>query len=221
MLTMFDYPDTLFGFLLQILTVAIPLLSAITLHEVGHGWVAKCCGDPTASMMGRLSLNPIKHIDPMGTLFVPTLSYLLGGMVFGWAKPVPVDFSRLKKPRRDTILVALAGPSANFFLAIAWLVTFKIFSTLSPSLLVTFLMQMAVVGAWTNVVLMIFNLLPIPPLDGSRIIAALLPKHWQEQFEVIAPYSMILLIILLTSGMLHFDGILYAARELLGWLSSI
>ena len=153
---------------------AIPVIFAITLHEAAHGYVARMFGDPTAYQAGRISLNPARHIDPVGTLLVPAvillMSKLLGspGMLFGWAKPVPVDFGRLRRPKKDMLWVALAGPAANLLMAILWVFSLRLF--LETGMQESFWFEMAMAGVQVNLVLMALNLLPIPPLDGGRIL---------------------------------------------------
>ncbi|KAA0449704.1 MAG: site-2 protease family protein, partial [Candidatus Thioglobus sp.] len=156
-----------------LLIYAIPLIFAITVHEIAHGWVANLCGDGTAKMLGRLTLNPIKHIDPIGTIAVPAILYFTGSpFLFGWAKPVPINFNALKSPKQDMILVALAGPISNFIMAIFWLFLVIFFINTQNSLG----LEMAKFGIIINLILGVFNLLPLPPLDGSRVVSALLPN---------------------------------------------
>ncbi|MBS0358522.1 MAG: site-2 protease family protein [Proteobacteria bacterium] len=188
----------------QITIMVIPLIFAITVHEVAHGWVANQFGDPTAKMMGRLTLNPIKHIDPIGTLLVPGILFYLGGFIFGWAKPVPITWQNLKNPRRDMALVALAGPTANLIMAILWGFIMKISLLLPPNLetLQMVLILMAKAGIMLNVVLMVLNLIPIPPLDGSRILSSLVSPRASNFLHQIEPYGFIILVILLTTGVL-------------------
>ncbi len=188
-------------------TIAIsilPLLFAIVLHEVAHGWVAKLLGDPTAKMMGRLTLNPIKHIDPIGTLLVPLMLLMLGGFIFGWAKPVPVTWENLKKPKRDMALVAVAGPAANLLMALFWALVAKIGLILGADMawLATPLALMGIVGITFNLILMVLNLLPILPLDGGRIVESLLPGSLSYTFAKLEPYGFIVLLVLLVSGLL-------------------
>jgi Zn-dependent protease len=189
----------------QFAAIAIlPLLFGITLHEVAHGWVAKFLGDKTALMMGRLTLNPLKHIDPIGTILVPGLMMLAGGVVFGWAKPVPVTWQNLGNPKRDMALVALAGPMANLGMALVWALIARLgilLSTVSPWASVP-MMLMGKVGIVLNLVLMILNLLPLPPLDGGRIMTSLLPGPMSYRFSRIEPYGFFILIALLMTGVL-------------------
>jgi len=187
---------------------ALPVLLAITLHEAAHGYVARHFGDPTAHLAGRITLNPFKHIDPVGTVLVPigilALSTLFGGggILFGWAKPVPVDFGRLRKPKADMLWVAAAGPFMNLLMAIGWAVVFKL-ATSSPQTAYTLPLElMAEAGMTINAVLMFLNLLPIPPLDGGRIAVSLLPGRLAWQFARLEPYGFPILLILLFTGVL-------------------
>ncbi|HCW20709.1 MAG TPA: site-2 protease family protein, partial [Achromobacter sp.] len=185
---------------------AIPVIFAITLHEAAHGYVARMFGDPTAYEAGRISLNPARHIDPVGTLLVPVVillaSKLLGspGMLFGWAKPVPVDFGRLRRPKRDMLWVALAGPAANLLMAILW--AFSLRLMLESGMQESFWFQMGVAGVNINLVLMALNLLPILPLDGGRILFSLLPNRLAWQYSKIEPYGLMIVIVLLVTDVL-------------------
>jgi Zn-dependent protease len=184
---------------------ALPVLLAITLHEAAHGYVAKLFGDPTASLAGRVSLNPIRHIDPIGTLAVPigilAMSSLFGGgFLFGWAKPVPVDFGRLRRPKQDMLWVALAGPGANLLMAILWTLCLRLLFDAGER--AGFWFEMARVGIHINLVLMALNLLPILPLDGGRVLFSLLPNRLAWQYSRIEPYGMWIVIALLATGML-------------------
>jgi Zn-dependent protease len=195
--------------LIQAITVyAIPVLFAITLHEAAHGYVARMFGDQTAFVAGRITLNPLKHIDPVGTIIVPIAILLVsklaggGGFLFGWAKPVPVSFGNLRHPKRDMIWVAAAGPGANLFMAIAWALFLKV--QLVFGLHETFFVEMAKAGIFVNIGLMALNLLPVPPLDGGRIAVGLLPHRLAWQFARIEPYGLIIILILLATNTLGF-----------------
>ena len=183
---------------------AIPILFAITLHEVAHGMAARHFGDRTAEMLGRLSLNPIKHIDPVGTIVVPALMFFTSGFLFGWAKPVPVNFRNLRNPKRDMIFVALAGPVANIVMGIAWALLLKgIFAFgLSGGVAGVFLISMAEIGISINILLAAFNLLPIPPLDGGRVLRGLVSESIGQYLDRIEPFGLIIMVLLLVSGFL-------------------
>ncbi|HHC72362.1 MAG TPA: site-2 protease family protein [Thiotrichales bacterium] len=187
----------------RLAALALPLLFAITVHETAHGWVALRLGDPTARMLGRLSLNPLRHIDPVGTLLVPTILFLLHGPLFGWAKPVPVTWQNLRHPRRDMALVAAAGPGANLLMALLWALVVKLaMGDLLPEGASRFLIYSGVAGIFLNVILMVLNLLPLLPLDGGRILSALLPAPWAYRFSRVEPYGIIILVALLVTGIL-------------------
>ena len=195
--------------LYYILIGAVPVLLAITLHEAAHGWVADKLGDPTARKLGRITINPLKHVDPQGTIVIPLVMIVLSKMllgtmfVFGWAKPVPVDARQFKQPLLDMALVALAGPGSNFVMASLW----ALFISLSTSVvgdraLVEHLIFMGEIGIFINVLLMVLNLLPLPPLDGGRIVAGVLPKQAAMMYLRIEPYGFFILLALLFSGVL-------------------
>jgi Zn-dependent protease len=186
----------------QVAVYALPVVFAITLHEAAHGYVAKHFGDTTAYMLGRVSMNPLRHIDPIGTVLIPLLTLFLGGILFGWAKPVPVNFNHLRNPKKDMLWVALAGPGANLAMALGWAVVMKLANMMAgnPFSLPMALMGMA--GININVVLMVLNLLPLLPLDGGRIAVSLLPSQLAYRYAKMEPYGMILLVVLLFSGVL-------------------
>jgi len=195
--------------LIQVIALgAIPIAFAITLHEAAHGYAARHFGDTTAAQAGRISLNPLRHIDPVGTIAVPLLilvtSKLLGGggMLFGWAKPVPVNFGHLRNPKRDMLWVAAAGPAANLFMAICWALVLKLVLIGGESYFSAPLKGMAEIGIVINVVLMILNLFPLPPLDGGRIAISLLPGRLAWRFAMVEPYGFIILLMLLFTGVL-------------------
>lgn len=179
---------------------AIPVVFAITMHEVAHGWAAQQLGDPTAFKLGRLSLNPIKHVDPMGTIVVPIGLALMtqGATTFGWAKPVPVVFQNLRDPKRDMVLVAAAGPGANLAMATAWtLLAMLLFAVGAVgSRFGDWLALASSVGIWFNILLMVFNLLPVPPLDGGRVLAGLLPQPAADVLARIEPFGFIIVLLL-------------------------
>ena len=182
---------------------ALPVLLAITVHEASHGYVARALGDPTAERLGRLSLNPFKHIDPLGTVILPIVLLVLGGFLFGWAKPVPVVMQNLKNPRRDMALVALAGPFSNGVMAIAWALLLKIALTQDVQEgLWLGIRLMAVAGISINIVLMVLNLLPLPPLDGGRVLTGLLPESMARKVDRAEPYGLIILLGLMFTGIL-------------------
>ncbi len=188
----------------RVATWALPVLFAITVHEVAHGWVARRLGDPTAYMLGRLTLNPIKHIDPVGTILVPLALVMLGGFVFGWAKPVPVTWENLRHPKRDMALVAVAGPAANLVMALLWAGAMKIGMLLAGTVdaVAIPLLYMGAAGIMINLVLMVLNLLPLPPLDGGRVVTGLLPGRLSWQFSRIEPYGLMILLAMLFFGLL-------------------
>ncbi len=186
----------------QVAVYALPVVFAITLHEAAHGYVAKHFGDTTAYMLGRVSLNPLRHIDPIGTVLIPLLTMFLGGILFGWAKPVPVNFNYLRNPKKDMLWVALAGPGANLLMALGWAVVMKLANMMPDSAFSLPMALMGMAGININVVLMVLNLLPLPPLDGGRIAVSLLPNRLAYTYAKLEPYGMILLVVLLFSGVL-------------------
>ena len=185
----------------KISAYALPILFAITVHEAAHGYVARYFGDMTAHYMNRISLNPIRHIDPVGTIIFPALTLMLGGILFGWAKPVPVNFSNLNNPKKDMFWVALAGPAANFFMAIFWTILLTRIN-IFPDDAELFIRVMCLAGIEINIILMVLNLLPIPPLDGGRIAVSVLPYPWSSYVAGLERYGFFILIFLLISGVL-------------------
>lgn len=187
---------------------ALPVIFAITLHEAAHGYAARHFGDPTADQAGRISLNPLRHIDPVGTLLVPGVILAVsalagaGGMLFGWAKPVPVNFSRLRHPKADMLWVAAAGPGANLAMALGWALLLRLAMGLPESDYTVPMMRMADAGIQINGILMLLNLLPLPPLDGGRIMVSLLPHRAAWNFARLEPYGFPILLLLLFTGIL-------------------
>jgi Zn-dependent protease len=190
--------------LMQTIAVwAIPVLFAITLHEVAHGWVALSFGDRTAQMLGRLSLNPVRHIDPVGTVILPLMLMAFGGFLFGWAKPVPVNYGNLKHPKRDMAIVAIAGPLTNLLMLLGWAAVLRIsFMATGEDGVLLGIRYMAVAGVSINIGLMVLNMLPLPPLDGGRVLAGLLPHRAAQAYSRIEPYGLVILILAMMSGVL-------------------
>jgi Zn-dependent protease len=188
---------------IQTITVyAIPVLLAITVHEAAHGYVARHFGDDTAHVAGRITLNPLKHIDPVGTIVVPLMMAVLSPFVFGWAKPVPVNFGRLRHPKRDMIWVAAAGPGSNLAMAILWLLFAK--GLVLLGMREQFFLMVAAAGIQVNLMLMALNLLPVPPLDGGRILVGVLPHRLAWQVARVEPYGFVILLVLLFTNTLGF-----------------
>jgi Zn-dependent protease len=182
---------------------ALPIVFAITLHEAAHAYAAKYFGDTTAFMQGRMSLNPVKHIDPIGTLLIPIVLYFAGSpFLFGYAKPVPVNFGNLRKPKRDMAWVALAGPGANLVMALMWLVFALVLNAMNAG--EEFFMRMAQAGVLTNLVIFAFNLFPIPPLDGGRVMTSLLPHRYAYKFAQLEPYGFFIVLALVFLKVLHY-----------------
>ncbi|MCG5515525.1 MULTISPECIES: site-2 protease family protein [Ectothiorhodospira] len=197
--------------ILQIIAIwALPVLFAITLHEASHGLVAKQLGDPTAKMLGRLTANPLKHVDPVGTVLVPIGLLLLTALtpappfVFGWAKPVPVNINNLGNPQRDMAIVAVAGPTANLLMAIFWALMIKLSILLQGGVdwVAIPLFYMGIAGVTINILLMVLNMLPLPPLDGGRVVAGFLPSRVAARYERLEPYGLVIILILLFTGIL-------------------
>ncbi|MEO8444125.1 MAG: site-2 protease family protein [Gammaproteobacteria bacterium] len=189
----------------QLLSAAIiPVLFGITLHEVSHGWVARRYGDRTAELLGRLTVNPLKHIDPVGSVVVPLALYLLGFPPFGWAKPVPVNARNLRQPKRDMTLVAVAGPASNMVMALFWTLVFFLALHVPAGLLGArqFLLSMSQIGITFNILLAVFNLVPIPPLDGGRVLRGVVPESLGRKLDAVEPYGLILVMALLATGFL-------------------
>jgi Zn-dependent protease len=207
-------------FLTKISIWAIPLLLAITLHEVAHGWTARFFGDRTAELLGRLSLNPLRHVDPVGTLLVPAVLLAIGLPVIGWAKPVPVATKALRNPRRAMLLVSLAGPVANLVMAALWCVALGVVVRVHGNLtLVGWIASMAQAGIIANTILGLFNLIPIPPLDGGRVVAGLLPPPMAARFERVEPVGFLIVVGLAALGM--FGWLLEPASRIVAHVISV
>lgn len=208
-----------------IAVAALPLIFAITLHEAAHGYVARHFGDLTAYAQGRISLNPLRHIDWVGTLAVPILVLALSGgrFIFGWAKPVPVNFGNLRRPKRDMLWVAAAGPGANLLMALAWAILLKLATWLPAAVYTEWLMQVARAGVILNVVFMVLNLLPLPPLDGGRIAFSLLPSGIAYHYGRLEPYGLVIVLALLVLGVLGtvLWPLIVAVLEGIGWLVGV
>lgn len=212
-----------FDQILEAITIwALPVVLAITLHEAAHGWVANKLGDPTAKALGRITINPIKHIDLIGTVIVPLVLVVLGGFVFGWAKPVPVNARNFKKPLEHMAIVAIAGPVSNLLMACFWalIMAFAVNWLEPDQWLKRPMAMMAQAGVLINLVLMVLNLLPLLPLDGGRVVTGLLPPRLAVIFMKIEPYGLIILLLLLFSDILgkilgpvvgQLQAIIYAA----------
>ncbi|MGM0516165.1 MAG: site-2 protease family protein [Pseudomonadota bacterium] len=209
--------------MLQKIAIGIlPILLAVTVHEAAHGYVANALGDPTAKRAGRLTLNPIRHIDWLGTIVVPLLMYLFTQFVFGWAKPVPIDPRRLRDPRRGMFLVAAAGPGVNVLMALGWaLVTVAALKGLDGGMrFAEPLALMGQVGIFINLILAVFNLMPILPLDGGRMLASVLPPAWARGMARLEPWGLPIVVILLVSGVLS-SILLPIMATLIGWFNAL
>ncbi len=203
---------------------ALPVTLAITLHEAAHGYVAKQYGDLTAYAQGRVTLNPLRHIDPMGTVVVPLLLLAVSSpYLFGWAKPVPINFGNLRHPKRDMLWVAAAGPGANLFMAFLWALVFKFGLTIPESNFSEPMLLMGQAGILVNVILLVLNLLPLPPLDGGRIAMSLLPQGIAYRFAQIEPYGFIILLILLFTGVLGavIEPFIFITIRLVAWVTGL
>ncbi|MFA7241280.1 MAG: site-2 protease family protein [Sulfuricellaceae bacterium] len=187
----------------KIAVYALPVIFAITLHEAAHGYAARHFGDSTAYMLGRISLNPLRHIDPIGTVIVPLLTLWVGGILFGWAKPVPVNFGNLRQPKKDMLWVAAAGPASNLAMACGWALVLKLSTLMPESSLSLPMALMGKAGVDINAVLLVLNLLPLPPLDGGRIAVSLLPNNLAWRFAGLERYGFVILIALLFLGVLN------------------
>ncbi|HXD03496.1 MAG TPA: site-2 protease family protein [Novosphingobium sp.] len=183
-----------------VLIYALPVLFAITIHEAAHGYVARYLGDNTAYMLGRVTLNPIKHIDPVGTILMPLLLYFAtsGAFLFGYAKPVPVNFARLRRPKRDMIWVALAGPASNFVQAMLWAIVYTVL--VGTDVNERFFLEMCKAGVLVNLVMWAFNLFPLPPLDGGRILVGLLPRRQAHAVSRLEPWGFFIVMGLVLMG---------------------
>jgi len=193
-----------FTLIQKIIIYSIPVIFAITVHEVAHGWMASRLGDQTARMMGRLTLNPVKHIDPVGTIMVPIIMLMFTPFMLGWAKPVPVNWHNLRHPRRDMAWVAVAGPAANLLMLAIWALLAKLIllSGADNSEFGLAFMAMAMGGILINIVLIVLNLLPVPPLDGSRIVSSLLPPRSAILYNRLEPYGLMIVLVLMATGIL-------------------
>jgi len=187
----------------QILLALLPIITAITLHEAAHGWVAYKLGDSTAKDLGRITINPVKHIDPIGTILIPIVMIITTGMAFGYAKPVPVDVSNFEHPQKDMALVALAGPFSNFLMAIFWVFVLMLtYKYMQHGELTNAIRYMSGIGVIINILVMVVNLLPMPPFDGGRIVTGVLPFKWAVVFVRFERYGMWIVILLLVTGIL-------------------
>lgn len=203
----------------KVTVYALPIIFAITVHEAAHGYAAKYFGDLTAYNQNRISLNPLRHIDPIGTIFLPALTVLLGGVLFGWAKPVPVNFMNLRHPKKDMLWVAAAGPFSNLIMAIFWTILYGR-SAYFPESMSLFIQQMGIAGISINLSLMVLNLIPLPPLDGGRIAVSLLPNHLAYKYAQVERYGFLILIILLMTHILDLIifPLIQISQSLILWI---
>ena len=203
----------------KVTVYALPIIFAITVHEAAHGYAAKHFGDLTAYNQNRISLNPLRHIDPIGTIVLPALTVLLGGVLFGWAKPVPVNFMNLRHPKKDMLWVAAAGPFSNLIMAIFWTILFGR-SAYFPESMSLFVQQMGIAGISINLSLMVLNLIPLPPLDGGRIAVSLLPNHLAYKYAQVERYGFLILIILLMTHILDLIifPLIQISQNLILWI---
>jgi Zn-dependent protease len=189
--------------IIQALAVyALPVIFAVTLHEAAHAYAAKYFGDNTAYAAGRMSMNPLRHIDPFGTILLPALMFAFTPFIFGYAKPVPIDFNRLRNPKKQMVWVALAGPAANFVMALGWLLLAILLS--ATHVTETYPHKVAQAGIFVNMLMFVFNLLPVPPLDGGRILTGLLPHRLAYNFAKIEPYGFFIVIGLIVTKVLNY-----------------
>jgi Zn-dependent protease len=203
----------------KVTVYALPIIFAITVHEAAHGYAAKHFGDLTAYNQNRISLNPLRHIDPIGTIILPALTVLLGGVLFGWAKPVPVNFMNLRHPKKDMLWVAAVGPFSNLIMAIFWTILFGR-SAYFPESMSLFIQQMSIAGISINLSLMVLNLIPLPPLDGGRIAVSLLPNHLAYKYAQVERYGFLILIILLMTHILDLIifPLIQISQSLILWI---